>query len=869
MSNGAVRRPRAPGSSQSSVRAREAAELARVIAAQAALPPLSAVFVPSRPNRRQRTAANAACSAVCEAPPAAAAAAAAAGKAPGPTPVRLFSDLPLSTRTRDGLAAARFAEVTDVQRLAVPQALAGRDVLAAAPTGSGKTLAFVVPVLEALWRAKWSTCDGLGALVLAPTRELALQIFEVFRAVAKFHMISAGLVIGGKDFEFEREKVGHMNVLVATPGRLLHHMDHVADLDCSTLQVLVLDEADRILDMGFSRTLDAIIENLPTGGRQTLLFSATQTKSVKALARLSLRSPQYVSVTSTPRRPPPAASDGKGRDGKGPPDGGAGGSDSGGDGGGGGGGGGGDGGDGDDEDGDVNAVDGVVDGSKVGIAGTPRGLSQSYTAVVPQDKLSVLWSFIKTHVTSKVIVFFATGKQVRFVYEAFCKLRPGIPLLHLHGKMKQTKRTDVYDLFCRTRCAALFATDIASRGLDFPDVEWVVQVDCPDDVSAYVHRVGRTARFRANGRAMLLLNRGREENFLKRLGVRKLHLNRTRINPERISSITPRVAALVAQNSDLKMVAQRAFTFYLKSVHRQQDKEVFDATDMDHAAFATSLGLSSAPRVTFRGDAKRVSPAGAGPAEVGSGKPASDGKTVFGYRPRAEAGRPRRSSNAAAQADHGGARAGDDCADEGGTLLVKRVRRPADDDDGAGGADGDDGAPLAAPVARKRKRVKLDVLRHGPSGNRLVFADDGTAMRPSDVLRAAAAAAAASDGDEPADIDDYASAVARRLEQTASADKAREHDRVRTKHARRKELLRGKRPERGGAGGRSGDEDDGDEDDAELTTALAQIAARSVKTGEDGGDDSGAGGEDEGGEEAEEDDLAAQALRILKRRRLA
>lgn len=140
--------------------------------------------------------------------------------------------------------------------------------------------AFVIPLIEKLFRERWSDEDGLAAIIITPTRELALQIFEVIRVVGRGHQLSAGLVTGGKkEFQGEQERVIKMNILVATPGRLLQHLEQTPDFDASKLQMLVLDEADRILDMGFKQQLDSILQFLPR--RQTLLFSATQTKSVK------------------------------------------------------------------------------------------------------------------------------------------------------------------------------------------------------------------------------------------------------------------------------------------------------------------------------------------------------------------------------------------------------------------------------------------------------------------------------------------------------------------------------------------------------------------------------------------------------------
>ena len=222
------------------------------------------------------------------------------------TKARKFAQLPLSRRTLAGLAKGKWTTMTDVQRAAIPHALAGRDILGAAKTGSGKTLAFLVPLLELLFRERWSKADGLGALVVSPTRELALQIFDVLRTLGVQHDLSAGLVIGGKDKGEEAERIGGMNVLVCTPGRLLQHLDETVGFEATNLQLLVLDEADRILDLGFEATLTAILSSLPRS-RVTWLFSATQTRAVSALSRLSLRTPQLLAVhehsaTATPKR---------------------------------------------------------------------------------------------------------------------------------------------------------------------------------------------------------------------------------------------------------------------------------------------------------------------------------------------------------------------------------------------------------------------------------------------------------------------------------------------------------------------------------------------------------------------------------------
>ena len=172
-----------------------------------------------------------------------------------------FKDLPLSEPTINGLKEAGFISMTDIQKQTIPLSLKGHDILGAARTGSGKTLAFLIPLIEILYRKSWNEFDGLGALVISPTRELAMQIYEVLVKIGKHSGFSAGLVIGGKDVKFEKDRVAKMNILIGTPGRILQHMDQTAGLQLSNLQMLVLDEADRSLDMGFKKTLESRSEN--------------------------------------------------------------------------------------------------------------------------------------------------------------------------------------------------------------------------------------------------------------------------------------------------------------------------------------------------------------------------------------------------------------------------------------------------------------------------------------------------------------------------------------------------------------------------------------------------------------------------------
>jgi ATP-dependent RNA helicase DDX10/DBP4 len=392
----------------------------------------------------------------------------------------------------------------------------------------------LIPVLENLYRQKWTQSDGLGALIISPTRELAIQIFEVLRKIGrKKHTFSAGLVIGGRSLQEERERLGRMNILVCTPGRMLQHMDQTAAFEVDNLQMLVLDEADRIMDLGFQTSVDAIIEHLPKQ-RQTMLFSATQTKKVSDLARLSLRDPEYVAVHES------AAS------------------------------------------------------------ATPSTLQQFYVLTPLPEKLNTLFSFIRSNLKAKIIVFMASGKQVRFVYESFRHLQPGIPLLHLHGRQKQSARLDITSKFSATKNSCIFATDVVARGLDFPAVDWVIQLDCPEDADTYIHRVGRTARYERAGKAVLFLDPSEEAGMLKHLEHKKVPIQRTKPREKKQQSIQNQLQNMCFQDPELKYLGQKAFVSYTKSVFIQKDKEIFKIEEYDLEGYAASMGLPGAPKIKFQ-----------------------------------------------------------------------------------------------------------------------------------------------------------------------------------------------------------------------------------------------------------------------------
>ena len=291
--------------------------------------------------------------------------------------------------------------------------------------------------------------------------------------------------------------------------------------------------------MGFREQMIRILDYLPPGKkdsgiRQTLLFSATQTKRVADLAALSLHKPEYIGVHD-----------------------------------------------------------------KVTTGPTPESLQQSMIVVPLEHKLDTIYSFIKSHLKKKTIIFMNSCSQIRHVYDLFCALQPGIPLLALHGKLKQEKRTKVYFDYLQRPHAVLFATDVAARGLDFPNVDWVVQADAPEDKEMYIHRVGRTARYKAGGRSLLVLLPSEYDGMSKLLNEAKVPIKKLSVNPTKTVVVSQKACGIVASKPELNGLAKKAYKSYLRSVYLMPNKDIFNIQDLPLDGFATSLGLASKPSLRF------------------------------------------------------------------------------------------------------------------------------------------------------------------------------------------------------------------------------------------------------------------------------
>ncbi|KAI8921040.1 P-loop containing nucleoside triphosphate hydrolase protein [Powellomyces hirtus] len=442
-----------------------------------------------------------------------------------------FASLKVSEQTAKSITDMGFTTMTEVQARSIPAAMTGRDILGAAKTGSGKTLAFLIPAIEALVRMKFKPRNGTGVVVISPTRELALQIFGVAKELMKYHHQTFGIVMGGANRKAEADKLGKgVNVLIATPGRLLDHLQNTKGFIVKNLKCLVIDEADRILEVGFEEEMHQIIKLLPRE-RQTMLFSATQTTKVEDLARVSLKkAPLYINV---------------------------------------------------DENKD---------------AATAEGLEQGYVVCPSENRFLLLFTFLKKNLKKKVIVFLSSCNSVKYHAELLNYI--DIPVLDLHGKQKQQKRTNTFFEFVNADSGILLCTDVAARGLDIPAVDWIIQFDPPDDPREYIHRVGRTARAGGRGRALLFLLPS-ELGFLRFLKHAKVPLNEYQFPASKIANVQSQLERLVEKNYYLNRSAKDGYRSYLQAYASHSLKKIFDVNVLDLQKVARAYGFTVPPSVNL------------------------------------------------------------------------------------------------------------------------------------------------------------------------------------------------------------------------------------------------------------------------------
>jgi ATP-dependent RNA helicase DDX18/HAS1 len=448
------------------------------------------------------------------------------------TDSELFEDLNLSDKTMKAIKKMGFEKMTQIQRHAIPPLMAGKDVLGAAKTGSGKTMAFLIPAIEILHSLRFKPRNGTGVIIVSPTRELALQIFGVARELMEDHSQTYGIVIGGANRRAEVEKLSKgVNLLVATPGRLLDHLLNTPFV-FKNLKSLIIDEADRILEVGFEDEIRQIVKVLSNEDRQTMLFSATQTTKVEDLARISLRpGPLYINV---------------------------------------------------DEEKQFSTVD---------------GLEQGYVLCDADKRFVLLFSFLRRMQAKKkkVIVFFSSCNSVKYYAELLNYI--DCPVLDLHGKQKQQKRTNTFFEFSNAENGILICTDVAARGLDIPAVDFIVQFDPPDNAKDYIHRVGRTARGTdTKGRSLMFLQPN-EVGFLSHLKAARVPVVEFEFPTKKIINVQSQLEKLIGKNYYLQQSAKDAFKSYLHAYASHSLRSVYDVNKLDLAKVAKSFGFTTPPRV--------------------------------------------------------------------------------------------------------------------------------------------------------------------------------------------------------------------------------------------------------------------------------
>jgi len=431
-----------------------------------------------------------------------------------------------------GIEEMQFTSMTEIQYKTVMPLLQGRDILGAAKTGSGKTLAFLIPGVELIHKLNFMPRNGTGIIVISPTRELSLQTFGVLRDLLQHHNHTFGIVMGGANRKQEAERLQRgVNIIVATPGRLLDHLQNTPGFIFKNLQCLIIDEADRILEIGFEEEMKQIIKILPKK-RQTMLFSATQTRKVEDLAKVSLKhAPLYVGVD-------------------------------------------------DDKD-----------------ASTVEGLEQGYIVVPADKRFLLLFTFLKKNMKKKVMVFFSSCNSVKYHAELLNYI--DIPVMDIHGRQKQQKRTSTFFEFCTADTGILLCTDVAARGLDIPEVDWIVQFDPPDDPKEYIHRVGRTARgSQGRGHALLFLL-PEELGFLRYLKHAKVPLNEYDFSKAKVSNIQSQLEKLIQKNYFLNKSAKDGYRSYLQSYASPQHRNIFNVETLDLQKVGLSFGFTVPPGVNL------------------------------------------------------------------------------------------------------------------------------------------------------------------------------------------------------------------------------------------------------------------------------
>ncbi|XP_074287181.1 DEAD-box ATP-dependent RNA helicase 18-like [Silene latifolia] len=444
----------------------------------------------------------------------------------------------LSDSVLEALDQCGFHFCTPVQAATIPPLLSYKDVAVDAATGSGKTLAFVIPLVEILRRfsTPLKPHKVLG-VIISPTRELSIQIYNVaLPFISTLPNVKTMLLVGGTEVKEDVKKieVNGANVLIGTPGRLVDIMDRMDELDFRDLEVLILDEADRLLDMGFQKQLNSIISRLPKQ-RRTGLFSATQTEAVEELAKAGLRNPVRV---------------------------------------------------------------GVQVQTKSSTSKTPSGLHIEYLECEADKKSSELVDLLVKYKSKKIIIYFMTCASVDYwgVVLPRLSLLKRHSLIPLHGQMKQKAREKALASFTSLSNGALLCTDVAARGLDIPGVDCIVQYDPPQDPNVFVHRVGRTARLGKRGSAIVFLL-PKEEAYVEFLRIRRVPLQERKCSDDAVD-VVPQIRTAAKNDRDVMEKGLKAFVSFVRAYKEHQCSFIFRWKGLDIGKLAMGFGLLQLPSLS-------------------------------------------------------------------------------------------------------------------------------------------------------------------------------------------------------------------------------------------------------------------------------
>ena len=497
-----------------------------------------------------------------------------------------------------------FQVPTVIQSNSMQSILSGKSTFIRSQTGSGKTIAYLLPIVQKLQSlpSKVARGDGTYALILAPTRELCSQIYDVLARLLKpFIWLVPGCICGGERRKSEKARLRKgVTVLVATPGRLVDHLKSTEAFRRDHLQFMVLDEVDRLMDMGFEKQIKDAMRLLAlnlkytgdtsgfrSGQIQTVLVSATITKAVRSLLGEEFGQLKFIDA------------EGNGE------------------------------GEGDDkiladETGDLTMGE------------VPKQLAQHVMNVTYKLKLPALCALLRNcaRKKSKVVLFVRTTATVDFLENLFkvaswpgennsvkstngCTLFAGWPVYRLHGRIDQSDRQLTYKEFHRLKNGLLICSDVAARGLDLPDVSWIIQFDPPADTTDYVHRIGRTARRGQAGRSMLFLSPN-EQPFLSALQLHHLDISQISLeatlmrafgeNKEQVYSRNEKIEnhilrlqlhleREVTSSSTLKGLALNAFQSFLRAYSSRAGslKGIFQIRALHLGHVARSFALETTP----------------------------------------------------------------------------------------------------------------------------------------------------------------------------------------------------------------------------------------------------------------------------------